>query len=269
MRPSCSRVAWPRFTTPMIRPSYITAIRSERAQISSRSSEIRRIPVPCFALLEEPLVDVLGGADVHTAGGLGGDEDFRVPRELARHDELLDVAARKVLQRRVQARESSRRTPRRAGPRALPCVESSGRCRAECRGRSDRGGRCSPGRRTRGWRRPASAPRGCRPCPASTRWLREAEVMSRAPSRTVPAVAARMPGKALGQLALPVAGDPRQADDLSRVDLQVHAAQRLGAAVPHGAKPLHAETHRAGLAPAAAPAHRSPGRPSSARARPG
>ena len=50
---------------------------------------------------------------------------------------------------------------------------------------------------------------------------------------TVPAVALRSPARHCGQLALAVAGDAGQAHDLAGVDLQVDAAQRLGAAIAH------------------------------------
>ena len=46
------------------------------------------------------------------------------------------------------------------------------------------------------------------------------------------------PGQALGQLALPVAGDARQADNFAAADLQIDAAQRFSAAVAHGLQAL-------------------------------
>ncbi len=58
--------------------------------------------VPCLALLQQALVDVLGRADIHPARGLGGDQHLRAARQLARHDQLLDVAAGQVLDRRIQ-----------------------------------------------------------------------------------------------------------------------------------------------------------------------
>jgi hypothetical protein len=46
IRPSCSTLTLSRSTIPMIFPSYITAIRSERLRISSRSSDMSRVAVP-------------------------------------------------------------------------------------------------------------------------------------------------------------------------------------------------------------------------------
>ena len=41
----------------------------------------------------DPLVQELDGADVHTTGGLGGDEEPQRPGQLPGHDHLLLVAA--------------------------------------------------------------------------------------------------------------------------------------------------------------------------------
>jgi hypothetical protein len=56
-----------------------------------------------LALLQQPLVDVLGGADIHPARRLGRDQNPRPARQLARHDQFLNIAPRKVLDRRLQA----------------------------------------------------------------------------------------------------------------------------------------------------------------------
>ena len=72
--------------------------------------------------------------------------------------------------------------------------------------------------------------------PASMRWLRVAEVMSLVPDSDLTVGGLAHAGQAFRQLALPVAGDARQADDLAGVDLQVDAAQGFGAAVAHGAQ---------------------------------
>ena len=65
--------------------------------ISSRSSEMSRMAVPLLALLQQQGVDVLGGANVHAARGLGGDQHARLAREFARQHHFLDVAAGQAL----------------------------------------------------------------------------------------------------------------------------------------------------------------------------
>ena len=50
-KPRSSRLAFSQLTMPMIRPSYNTAIRSERSKISSKSSEINRTPLPLLRWL--------------------------------------------------------------------------------------------------------------------------------------------------------------------------------------------------------------------------
>ena len=77
----------------MIRPRYITAMRSDSAMISSNSDETSSTASPRsrFSMMR---VDVLDGADIQAARRLDGDQQLDRPRELARHDHLLLVAAR-------------------------------------------------------------------------------------------------------------------------------------------------------------------------------
>ena len=57
-----------------------------------------------IALLDDPLVDVLDRADVETARRLRRDDQLDRPRELARDDDLLLVAARQRARQRVDRR---------------------------------------------------------------------------------------------------------------------------------------------------------------------
>ena len=81
-------------TSPTIRPSYMTSTRSDRARISSRSSEISRIAVARRAPLEQQPVDRLDRADVEAARRLDGDHQARPGLDLAGEDQPLEVAAR-------------------------------------------------------------------------------------------------------------------------------------------------------------------------------
>ena len=77
----------------MMRPRYITAMRSESANSSSRSSLIRSTAPPLRAQRQELPVDELGRADVDAARRLRGEQDLRVARELAGEQRLLQIAA--------------------------------------------------------------------------------------------------------------------------------------------------------------------------------
>ena len=67
-------------TSPTIRPSYMTTIRSDRARISSRSSRDEQDRGARRAPLEQHPMDRLDGADVEAAGRLDGDHQARARR---------------------------------------------------------------------------------------------------------------------------------------------------------------------------------------------
>ena len=73
-------------------------------------------------------------------------------------------------------------------------------------------------------------------------------MISVSPIVDVPGSHLAQAGQALGQLALPVAGNARQPDNFPGVQLQVDAAQRLCAAVAHGMQTLNFQAHLAGCA---------------------
>ena len=67
-------------TSPTIRPSYMTAIRSDNARDLIQvfaDEQNRRADV---ALIQKPLVNVLGGADIDAAGRLRRDQHAGVAR---------------------------------------------------------------------------------------------------------------------------------------------------------------------------------------------
>ena len=76
-----------------MRPPYITAMRSESWNSSSRSSLISSTRAAARPQVEELAVDELGGADIDAARRLGGEQDLRLVGDLAGEQRLLQVAA--------------------------------------------------------------------------------------------------------------------------------------------------------------------------------
>ena len=180
-------------------------------------------------------MDVVGRAYVDAARRLGRDQDQGFTGELARHDELLDVPAGQVLDRRVEARGLDGKIAHEAGGVAPHPGEIEEDALGEGRARSivqedillhaeiAYGAVAHPFLgdvgHTRGdalvERRGAYVPAARADCPRQ---------------------AAPHSGEALGELALTVARDAGQADDLSRVYVQIDVLERLGAAIAHRAK---------------------------------
>ncbi len=79
-----------------IRPLNMTRMRSDSDMISSSSVDTIRTPSPSSRAADDPLVDVLDRADVDAARRLRRDQQLGVARQLAGHDQLLLVAARKM-----------------------------------------------------------------------------------------------------------------------------------------------------------------------------
>ncbi len=99
-RPSCSPIssttAVAASTSPTIRPSYMTAIRSDSVISSSRSSEMSRIATPAAGRFAQVRVHGLDGADVEPTRRRRDHEHARPTLELAREHDLLQVAARQL-----------------------------------------------------------------------------------------------------------------------------------------------------------------------------
>ena len=79
---------------PTIRPSYRTSMRSARARISSRSSEMSRIAVPASRRASSTRWTASIAPDVEAARRLDGDHQARAGLDLAGDDQALEVAAR-------------------------------------------------------------------------------------------------------------------------------------------------------------------------------
>ena len=93
----------PRRVSPTIAPSYMTAIRSASARISSRSSEISSTPTPSAAACAQVAVHRLDRGDVEPARRRRDDEHARAAVELAREHDLLQVAAGQLPRRQLGA----------------------------------------------------------------------------------------------------------------------------------------------------------------------
>ena len=104
---------------------------------------------PSVALLDDPLVDVLDRADVEPTRRLRRDDELHRPRELARDDDLLLVAARQrasvacgstACGCRSRGRRPSRLRGSPRGRAGRPCCTARG---GRCRGCSSRTRSCS------------------------------------------------------------------------------------------------------------------------------
>ena len=101
-------------TIARIRPRYITAIRSASADHLVQLAGDHQHGGADVPLVHDPAVDELDRADVHAAGGLGGDEELERPGHLPGHDDLLLVAAGERADRRPRATRCGCRTARSA-----------------------------------------------------------------------------------------------------------------------------------------------------------
>ena len=201
-------------------PPWITAMRSAISNSSSRSWLMTRTPAPLDREIDQRLPDEARRAGVDAPGRLVDDEERRAADDLAADHEFLQVAARELARLRIARRRAHVEGSRRSSPRGAAPVRAR-RCR-----------RARP-RRVAWWERSAFSLRRCvgtAAWPSRSSGTKAAPRRRRASMPIAPAGAAgdrdarpragREPlaGERREQLALAVAGDAGDAEDLALPD---------------------------------------------------
>ena len=175
------------------------------------------------ALLHDLTVDEVGGADVHAARGLRDHHRFRAEGELAGDDHLLHVAAGEGADLRSDARAADiellrqlSRVPAGRTPAHVDAEEGEGPAPMLA---DQQVLRDVPLRRDAG-RKPVLRHMGQAHLPDLSRRLAPGRFSE---DQDLPAADRPHPGDGFRQLALPVALDARDADDLAAAHVEAHA----------------------------------------------